>query len=184
MAGGSGGTAALFGRWTPADRHTAFAFFSEAFSILQISGIFNAELPARRDESRRLFPAIDHLWSVPMKKAAKEILDERLTNRVRMEKEAPELFQGFRELMKAYYKKGALSIRYKELMAVTASVATVCAPALAYHINNAIAHGASRKEMIEAATIGVKFGGGPALVMVRDHLLEYMDALEADAGVI
>jgi AhpD family alkylhydroperoxidase len=111
-------------------------------------------------------------------KKAKEILDKRLTNRVRLEKEAPELFYGFRELMKAYYKRGALSVKYKELMAVTAAVATCCAPSLAHHINNAIALGASRKEIIEAATVGVEFGGGPAFVLVRDHLLDYMDDLE------
>jgi len=111
-------------------------------------------------------------------KKAKDILDKRLTNRGRLAQNAPELFYGFRELMKAYYKRGAVSVKYKELMAVTAAVATCCAPSLAHHINNAIALGASRKEIIEAATVGVEFGGGPAFVLVRDHLLDYMDELE------
>ena len=59
---------------------------------------------------------------------AKEVLEKRLENRRRLEKEAPTLYTGFNELMKAYYSRGVLDRKYKELMAITGAVATRCIP--------------------------------------------------------
>ncbi|MEW6261513.1 MAG: carboxymuconolactone decarboxylase family protein [Thermodesulfobacteriota bacterium] len=110
---------------------------------------------------------------------AKDILKKRTKNRARLEKEAPNLFNGFNELMKHYYSPGVLERKYKELMAVAASVATRCLPCLVNHANNAMAAGATREEILEAAAIGVEFGGGPAFVVARDNLLEFLDEIEA-----
>jgi len=106
---------------------------------------------------------------------AKEILKKRTDDRDRLKKEAPNLYNGFNELMKQYYKPSALDRKYKELMAVAASVATRCIPCLANHMNNAVSAGATREEVIDAAAIGVEFGGGPAFVVVREHLLQFLD---------
>ena len=89
---------------------------------------------------------------------AKEILKRRTVDRERLEKEAPNLYNGFNELMKQYYKPSALDRKYKELMAVTASVATRCIPCLANHMNNAVSAGATRDEVIDAAAIGTLAG--------------------------
>jgi len=110
---------------------------------------------------------------------AGDILKKRNEGKNRLKKEAPDLYNGFNELMKYYYKHGALDRKYKELMAVTASVATRCVPCLANHANNAIISGATREEVLEAAAIGVEFGGGPAFVVVRDSLLDFLDDIEA-----
>ena len=64
-------------------------------------------------------------------------------------------------------------------MAVTASVATKCIPCLANHTNNAVKAGASRQEVLEAAAIGVEFGGGPSFVIVRNNLLNFLDEIES-----
>ena len=109
----------------------------------------------------------------------KEILKKRTENGERLEKEAPNLYNGFNELMKHYYKHGVLERKYKELMAVAAAVATRCVPCLADHANNAIAAGAAREEVLEAAAIGVEFGGGPSFVVVRDNLLDFIDEIES-----
>ncbi len=109
----------------------------------------------------------------------KEILKKRTENGERLEKEAPNLYNGFNELMKHYYKHGVLERKYKELMAVAASVATRCVPCLANHTNNAIAAGATREEVLEAAAIGVEFGGGPSFVVVRDNILDFIDEIES-----
>ncbi|MGA9364202.1 MAG: carboxymuconolactone decarboxylase family protein [Bacteroidota bacterium] len=111
--------------------------------------------------------------------AVKDILKKRAKNRVRLEKEAPNLYNGFNELMKHYYKPGALERKYKELMAVALSVATRCVPCLASHATNAIEAGATREEVVEAAAIGVEFGGGPSFVVVRDNLLDFLDEIES-----
>ncbi|MDR7865698.1 MAG: carboxymuconolactone decarboxylase family protein [Sporomusaceae bacterium] len=113
-------------------------------------------------------------------KELEQILATRKANRDRLESEAPDLYNGFNELMKYYYKPGALTRRDKELMAVTASVATRCIPCLGNHLNNAIAAGATREQALEAASIGIEFGGGPSFVVVRDHLLGMLDEIYAN----
>ena len=107
----------------------------------------------------------------------KEILRKRTANRERPEREAPNLYAGFNQLMREYYKPSALERKYKELMAVTASVATRCIPCLANHAENAVSAGATRAEVMDAAAIGVEFGGGPAFVVVREHLLQFLDEI-------
>lgn len=107
-----------------------------------------------------------------------EIIINRKKNRDRLEKEAPNLFNGFNGLMKNVYSDSALDTKYKELIAVGAAVATRCIPCLANHANNAILHGATREEVIDAAAIGVEFGGGPSFVAVRDNLLGFLDEIE------
>ncbi len=111
--------------------------------------------------------------------AVQEILKQRSRGRERLEKEAPSLYAGFNALLREYYKPGALDRKSKELMAVAAAVATRCIPCLANHANNAVAAGAGREEVIEAAAIGVEFGGGPSYVVVRDQLLVFLDEIEA-----
>jgi AhpD family alkylhydroperoxidase len=111
--------------------------------------------------------------------AVKEILEKRAACRARLEKEAPNLHAGFNDLMKAYYKPSALERKYKELCAVTASVATRCIPCLAHHASNAMNAGATHEEVIDAAAIGVEFGGGPSFVVVREHLLQFLDEIKA-----
>jgi alkylhydroperoxidase/carboxymuconolactone decarboxylase family protein YurZ len=58
----------------------------------------------------------------------KEILKDRKFNKERLEKEAPNLYNGFSELMKYYYKPGGLDRKQKELLGVACSVTTQCAP--------------------------------------------------------
>jgi AhpD family alkylhydroperoxidase len=107
----------------------------------------------------------------------KEILDKRTADRARLEREAPNLYAGFNDLMKAYYKPSAMDRKNKELCAVAVSVATRCIPCLANHATNAMKAGASRDEVIDAAAIGVEFGGGPSFVVVREHLLQFLDEI-------
>ena len=82
--------------------------------------------------------------------------------------------------MKNCYKDSALDQKYKELIAVGAAVATRCTPCLANHANNAISNGATREEIIDAAAIGVEFGGGPSFVVVRDNLLDFLDDIAGE----
>lgn len=82
-------------------------------------------------------------------------------------------------MLRRYYAPGALDARQKELAAVACSVATVAVSSLAIHCANAMVAGATRQEIVEAAAIGIEFGGGPAFTLVRDHLLEFLDEIEA-----
>jgi len=111
--------------------------------------------------------------------SAKQILHDRHAKNDRLQSEAPELATGFREMLKRYYAPGALDAREKELAAIACSVAAASASSLAIHSANALAAGASRQQIIEAAAIGVEFGGGPSYTLVRDHLLGFLDEIEA-----
>jgi len=111
-------------------------------------------------------------------KKLEAILHHRRVNRERLETGAPDLFRGFNELLKAYYQPGALSRKEKELMSVATAVATRCIPCLGNHANNAMAAGATREQVLEAAAVGVEYGGGPAFVVVRDQLLDFLDEIE------
>jgi alkylhydroperoxidase/carboxymuconolactone decarboxylase family protein YurZ len=56
----------------------------------------------------------------------KSILERRKANKERLAKEAPDLYNGFNEMIKHYYKTKALDRRQKELIAVACSVARSC----------------------------------------------------------
>ncbi|MCE5262395.1 MAG: hypothetical protein LLG97_02545 [Deltaproteobacteria bacterium] len=49
-------------------------------------------------------------------------------------------------------------------------------------MGNALSARATREEIIEAASIGVEFGGGPSFALVRDHLLQFWDDLKDRKG--
>lgn len=51
-------------------------------------------------------------------------------------------------------------------------------PCMAISANNAISLGSTRKEVIESAAVGVKFGGGGSYTIVRNHLLNFLDEIE------
>ncbi len=107
----------------------------------------------------------------------KQIVEKRAKNQKRLEKEAPLLSGGFNDLMTAYYAPSALDTKYKELIAIALSISRCCIPCLAVHTRNAVEAGATREEVIDAAKIGVEFGGGPSFVVVRNNLLEFLDEL-------
>jgi AhpD family alkylhydroperoxidase len=107
-----------------------------------------------------------------------EILKKREQNRKRLEEEASIIYLGLNELLKQCYKPGELARKHKELIAVACAVATRCVPCLANHLNNTVKAGASRDEVVEAAAVGVEFGGGPSFVIVRNNLLDFLDQIE------
>lgn len=108
----------------------------------------------------------------------KDMIENREINEKHLNNEAPDLHKGFRDMLEAYYKDGALNMKYKYLMAVTAAVATKCKSCLILDANRAISAGATKEEVIDAAAIGIEFGGASAYVMVRNNLLKYLDEME------
>lgn len=57
-----------------------------------------------------------------------EFLKKRKANEARLAKDAPDVQEGFKELIKHYYKSDALDRKQRELMAVACSVAQCCVP--------------------------------------------------------
>jgi AhpD family alkylhydroperoxidase len=70
------------------------------------------------------------------------------------------VYDAFLALEKIAYSEGALPKKAKELIAVGISVVKHCESCMQWHIEQAAAAGASRREILEAVEIGIEMGGG------------------------
>ncbi|HEB59252.1 MAG TPA: carboxymuconolactone decarboxylase family protein [Gammaproteobacteria bacterium] len=68
----------------------------------------------------------------------------------------------------------ALDIRDKELINVALAVAAQCEWCIAFHVQQAARHGASRDELVEAGFMAVIMHGGPAY-MYMTPLMQAID---------
>jgi len=108
-----------------------------------------------------------------------DILAERDRNRDRIQRMAPDLAAAFSGMIASNLRPGALDRQQKELIGVAGSVITRCEPCLAHHVRDAMAAGASRQQVIEAASVGVNFGGAPSFVFVYSVLMQFLEDTEA-----
>ncbi|OYR11492.1 carboxymuconolactone decarboxylase family protein [Brucella thiophenivorans] len=92
-------------------------------------------------------------------------------------KASPELMSGFAKVSKTATAAGTFSSAQRELIAVSIAVGKGCEDCILYHVDAAIRHGATEKELVEALEIAVEMGGGPAVVYAGK-------ALEAFRGLI
>lgn len=79
-------------------------------------------------------------------------------------KATPELMTGFAKVSRTATTAGAFSAAQRELIAVGIAVVKGCEDCILYHVDAAIRHGASEKELIEALEVAVEMGGGPAMM--------------------
>ena len=86
------------------------------------------------------------------------------------------VYEGFLAMEAATYRDGALPKKQKELIAVGISVVKNCESCMQWHIEQAVADGASFEELLEAVEVGIEMGGGPATVSAR-FALEVMESL-------
>ncbi|MGE4293474.1 MAG: carboxymuconolactone decarboxylase family protein [Desulfovibrio sp.] len=76
-------------------------------------------------------------------------------------------YAAFLDMEKATYSDGALPKKHKELIAVGISVTIDCESCMQWHIEQAVAAGATAREVLEAVEVGMEMGGGPATVSAR-----------------
>ena len=79
-------------------------------------------------------------------------------------KAAPGLMDGFSKISKAATAEGRFSPAQKELLATAIAVTQGCEDCILYHIDSAKRHGAEEADLVEALTVAVEMGGGPALM--------------------
>jgi AhpD family alkylhydroperoxidase len=92
--------------------------------------------------------------------------------------ELPGPVSGFASLHKSAMAQGALSPKFKELIALGIAVAMRCEDCVAYHVHDALAAGASRAEIIETLGVTILMGGGPAS-MFACHAIEALEQFES-----
>ncbi|MFO1033752.1 MAG: carboxymuconolactone decarboxylase family protein, partial [Hyphomicrobiales bacterium] len=87
-----------------------------------------------------------------------------------MRTEHPDVMKAFSTLAQAAGKPGALDGKTKELIALGISVAVRCDDCIGFHVKAALAHGATRPEIMEALGMAIYMGAGPS-VMYASHVL-------------
>ena len=97
-----------------------------------------------------------------MSKEVEEFFQKAKRNSVKMKEQVPEAVDGFRNLFTSIMKDGAISLREKELIAVAIGVNIRCEPCIRHHVNNCLEAGATKAQILEAASVAVMMGGGPA----------------------
>ena len=93
--------------------------------------------------------------------------------------QCPDVMQGFMNMLHPAFQDGAVSVKQKELIAIGLGVYTGNEHCISYHVHKAIECGASQQEILEAASVAVTFGGGPAIAHIFTSV---QDALQAFAG--
>ena len=89
---------------------------------------------------------------------------------------APETMKAFSEMARSAHGGSALDHKTKELVALAISVATRCAPCIAYHAEGAVNQGATRQEISETLAMAIYMGAGPS-VMYAAEALEAVDQM-------
>ena len=110
-----------------------------------------------------------------------EIATKRKRAHARLVALKSDVYRGFLEMERAAYADGALAKKHKELIAVGISVVTNCESCMQWHIEQAVAAGASFEEVFEAVEVAIEMGGGRATVSAR-FALEVMDSLKLAPG--
>ncbi len=83
---------------------------------------------------------------------------------------APDTMKTFGEMARAAHSGEALDHKTKELIALAISVATRCAPCIAYHAEGAVKHGATREAVAETLAMAIYMGAGPSVMYAADAL--------------
>ncbi len=106
--------------------------------------------------------------------ATKDFFEKFKTAVDKLKTEIPETIQGFGALFSRVMKDGALGLKEKELIALGIGVAMHCPPCIRSHVQKCLDAGATRQEILEAASVAVVMAGGPGYT----HLPLVLEALE------
>jgi len=110
-----------------------------------------------------------------MGQEAKEFFEKFKKDVGKMKEQAPDVVNGFGGLFSKIMQDGALTLREKELVALGIGVAQRCVPCIRAHVQKCLDAGATNEQILEAASVAVMMGGGPAYT----HVPVVMDTLEA-----
>lgn len=87
----------------------------------------------------------------------------------------PDTMKGFGASFSGIMKDGALSLKHKELIALAIGCAVRCEPCISLHVKKCLDVGATKEEILDAASVAVMMQGGPSFT----YLPKVLDALEA-----
>ena len=109
------------------------------------------------------------------KDRVEEKLNDFFEYTVKFAEQYPEIASNFTTLMGSVIQDGKLKSKEKELIAVGIAVGLRCLPCIHAHTKAALKMGATKEEIMEAATVAIFMGGAPGMA----HVIEVMKAIEA-----
>ena len=80
------------------------------------------------------------------------------------------------------YQAGALDVKTKELMGLTASMVLRCDDCISYHVAQCKDAGVTREEMFEAFSVGLVVGGSIVIPHLR-RAVDFLDRLEQGEAI-
>ena len=110
-----------------------------------------------------------------MANETKEFLEKFKDHSIKMKDQIPDAVHGFSGLFTKVMKDGALSTKEKELIALAIGVTQRCCPCIRLHVQKSLSAGATKEQILEASSVAVMMGGGPAYT----HIPVVMETLEA-----
>ena len=105
----------------------------------------------------------------------KEFFEKFKNDAAKMKEQIPDTVNGFAGLFGKVMKDGAISLKEKEYIALGIAVAQRCTPCIVAHTKKCFEAGATKEQILEAASVAVVMNGGPAYM----HIPVVMDTLEA-----
>jgi AhpD family alkylhydroperoxidase len=113
-----------------------------------------------------------------MSKDIREYLLNFKKSTAKLKEQAPNAISGFGAMYMKIMQDGPVPAKMKELIAVAIGVTIQCDPCIKLHIQRSLELGATREEVLDAASVGVMMGGGPARTYLP-VVLETLDALQS-----
>ena len=113
---------------------------------------------------KSFYPLIQSIFMAEMKKAIEDFQEAMKM----LSKNNPEVMRDFRKFMDSVLKEGYLDTKTKELIALGMAIAARCKYCIGIHVQKALEAGASKEEILEAATVAILMGGGPALTYIAE----------------
>ena len=84
-----------------------------------------------------------------------------------MREQVPDMMNGFGGLFSKVMGEGSITVLEKELIAVAIGVAIQCQPCIKLHVKKCLDTGATKEQILEAASVAIMMGGGPAYTQSR-----------------
>ena len=103
-----------------------------------------------------------------------EFFEKFKNDNAKMKEQTPDMLSGFGGLFTKVMGEGALTVLEKELIAVGIAVAANCSHCIRLHVKKCVEVGATKEQILEAASVAVMMGGGPAYT----HIPVVIDTLE------
>ena len=107
----------------------------------------------------------------------KHEIDHIKTYTTKITQAIPETMRAFYALSRSASMPGALDTKTKELIALAIGVTAHRKGCIAFHTQAALQAGASPAEIMEALSVAIAMGGGPAL-MYASYAVEAMEELQ------